>query len=134
MKMTIAKNITAAALVSGAMLASQPASALGIKNCTGEPIRIKIYKAGPASKKFPKRNKTIGVNGHHRFKLAKKSYEVRVFRSKAGFDEFEGSGGAFGGSSYIVRRTGRPVNDFQKHFEQQYGRRAYTIEPGNSCR
>ena len=134
MKTTIAKTITAAALISGAMLAGQSASALGIINCTGEQIRVKIYKAGYASKKFPRRNKTIGVNGYHWFKLAKKPYEVRIFRSRPGFDEFQGSGNARGGSSFIVRRTGKAVNDVQKYFEQQYGRRAYAIERGNSCR
>jgi hypothetical protein len=107
MKKTIAKAVTAAILISGAALASQPAMAMGFKNCTGEQIRIKIYNNNDVSKLIAKRNKTLGVNGYYDFKLDSKLYQVRVYRSRTGKDtEVLLVGGKNGNYKYSVRKSG----------------------------
>jgi len=120
MTRTFVKAITAAALISGAALASQPAFAMGFKNCTGQQIRVKIYNNNDASRLVAKRNKTLGVNDYHWFKLDSKNYQVLILKSRAGKDEkVHLKGGLNGGHKFSVRRSGgryhiSTVNDCAK--------------------
>ena len=107
MTKTFVKVLTAAALISGAAVVSQPASAMGFKNCTGHQIRVKIYNNRDTIRKIAKRNRTIGVNGYHWFDLDSKLYQVQVFQSKPGFDKkVLLVGGKNGGHKFSVRRSG----------------------------
>lgn len=109
MKKTIAKAITAAILVSGAALASQPAMAMGFKNCTGEQIRIKIYNNRDVARiaANPFGNGTIGVNGYRDFNVGKDLKQVKVLRSRFGKDtEVLLVGGLNGGHKFSVRKVG----------------------------
>ena len=106
MTRTFVKAITAAALISGAALASQPAFAMGFKNCTGEQIRVKIYNNHDVSRAIAKRNKTLGVNDYHWFKLDSDLYQVAIFRSRVGKDtRVHLKGGLNGGHKFSVRKS-----------------------------
>jgi hypothetical protein len=107
MTKTFVKVLTAAALISGAAVASQPASAMGFKNCTGHQVRVKIYNNRDTVRAVAKRNRTIGVNGYHWFKLDGKLYQVQVYQSKPGFDKkVLLVGGKNGGHKFSIRRSG----------------------------
>lgn len=106
MNRTIAKTVTVATLFAGAILAVQPASAMGFKNCTGDQIRVKIYNNNDVSTIIAKRNKTLGVNDYHWFKLDSRLYQVKLFRSRVGIDrEMYLKGGLNGGHKFSIRKT-----------------------------
>jgi hypothetical protein len=118
MKKTIANAITAAVLISGAALASQPASAMGFKNCTGEQIRVKIYNNRDTMRAIAKRNRTLGVRDYHWFKLDSKLYQVRVYSSRTGIDKrVLLKGGLNGGHKFSIRKS----------------RGSYSISTQNDC-
>ncbi len=107
MKTTLIKTLTAAALVSGAAIATQPAFAMGFKNCTNEQIRIKIYNNNDVARAIAKRNKVFGVKDYHWFKLDGDLYQVRIYRARFGKDErVHLKGGLNGGHKFSVRKTG----------------------------
>lgn len=91
--------------VAGAIMAlalmAQSASALGIRNCTGEPIRVTIYK-DLGNKLLPLRTKTLNTGTSHSFKLARKRYVAKIFRSRPGRDEYDGGGEVYGATDYSV--------------------------------
>lgn len=109
MTRTYVKLMTIAALVGGAMFATQPAYAMGFKNCTGEQIRIKIYDNSDVGRRFanPFGNKTLGVGDYHWFKVGKELKQVSVFRSRVGKDtEVLVKGGLNSGHKFSVRKSG----------------------------
>ena len=109
MKTTFLKALTAAALISGATAASQPAIAMGFKNCTGEQIRIKIYDNSDVGRRVanPFGNKTLGVSDYHWFKVGNELKQVAVFRSRVGKDvEVLVKGGLNSAHKYSVRKSG----------------------------
>jgi hypothetical protein len=107
MNKTIVKVLTAAAMISGAVVVSQPASAMGFKNCTGHQIRIKIYNNRDTSRLIAKRNRTLGVSEYYSFNLDSKLYQAQIYISRPGADKKAVlRGGLKGTSNFSVRRNG----------------------------
>lgn len=108
MNKTLASALAVGALISGISTMSQPASAMGFKNCTGKIIRIQIFKNNDVIKIKPLKsgNKLIGVNGYRWFPVSKSLKQVRVFKGRILDKRMLQKSGLEGGHKFSIRRRG----------------------------
>jgi len=130
MKRTLANALAAVALVAGLSTMSQPASAMGFKNCTGTIIRIQIFKNNDVVKIKPLKNgnKLIGVNGYRWFPVSKSLKQVRVFKGRILDKRMVQMGGLEGGHKFSIRR--RKGGGFYISTENDCPRSATGPRPG----
>lgn len=99
------KKLLIAGVAAGSLAAiSTPASAITVKNCTGEIIRVNIYNNNDTWRAIPKFGGALGPGDSGRANAGSPRAYVKIF--KAGIiDKLKiDRGGLSNGKSYVVRR------------------------------
>ena len=84
MKRHFTRALAFAALIGCTAMMNEPASALGIRNCTDIDIRVNVYKVKDPMKLIPMRGgkAAIGRGKRHNFRLGKARHQIRVYGAK----------------------------------------------------
>jgi len=97
------KLLTAASLVAGAALATQPAHAVSFTNCTGAKIRLHIYNNDDVVKAIARSGGVIDINRERGFNPSNGRIAIKVFQTGI-FDNLKMSQSGLEGSKYYSIR------------------------------
>ncbi|MCC2098154.1 MAG: hypothetical protein KDJ29_14760 [Hyphomicrobiales bacterium] len=102
---TIARTFAAAAVLAvSAFAASQPASAMVIRNCTGDVVRVNFYNNNDALRVVPLAGLKIGPGNGVRYNIPSGSGFIKVFRAQVIDKLMFERGGLPNGGNFLVTR------------------------------
>ena len=111
------KAMTAAALIGGAMVASPPASAMGVRNCTDIVIKVQIFNNNDALRVIALKQANIGIGDRANMNVGSSRKQIKVFRAQVLDKVLFVKGGLNGNDIYSIRgRNG-----------------SYTVSQKNDC-